>query len=95
MDYYNINHRPLLTEKSTLREDVLNQVVFEVHPKASRSEIKKAVERVFNVKVEKVNTILMRGKLKRLGRNIGRRPAWKKVYVTLAKGDKIEFFEGV
>lgn len=95
MDSYRIIKRPLITEKSTQQKEAGNKVIFAVHPEANRSEIKKAVEKIFNVKVEKVNTILMSGKIKRLGRNMGRRPSWKKVYVTLKKGDKIEFFEGV
>lgn len=95
MDSYRIINRPLITEKSTHQKETENKVVFSVHPKANRSEIKKAVERLFNVRVERVNTLLMSGKIKRLGRNIGRRPSWKKAYVTLKKGDKIEFFEGV
>ncbi len=95
MDSYQIIKRPLLTEKSTVKKEQENQVVFEVHPRANKAEIKKAVERLFNVKVKKVNTILMPGKVKRVGRYVGRRSAWKKAYVTLAEGEKIEFFEGV
>lgn len=95
MNSYEIIRRPLLTEKSTLKKEQENQVVFEVHPKANKAEIKKAVEKIFNVKVKKVNTILVPGKVKRVGRYLGRRPSWKKAYVTLAEGEKIEFFEGV
>lgn len=95
MNSYQIIKRPLLTEKSTIKKEQENQVVFEVHPKANKAEIKKAVERIFNVKVKRVNTVLMPGKVKRVGRHIGRRPAWKKAYVTLAEGEKIDFFEGV
>ncbi len=95
MDIYRIIQKPLITEKGTIQKDSENKVVFQVHPKANKSEIKKAVERIFNVTVEEVNTILMPGKIKRMGRTRGRRPAWKKAYVTLKKGDKIEFFEGV
>ncbi len=95
MNSYEIIKRPLLTEKSTLKKEQENKVVFEVHPKANKSEIKKAIEEIFNVKVKKVNTILVPGKVKRVGRYTGRRPAWKKAYVTLEEGHKIEFFEGV
>ncbi len=95
MDIYRIIQKPLITEKGTLQKETENKVVFQVHPKANKAEIKKAVERIFNVTVEGVNTILMPGKIKRMGRTRGRRPAWKKAYVTLKKGDKIEFFEGV
>jgi large subunit ribosomal protein L23 len=94
-DVYKIIKRPLITEKSSDKKSVENQVVFEVHPKANRAEIKKAVEKMFEVSVKKVNTINYAGKKKRMGRNLGRRPAWKKAYVTLKENETIEFFEGV
>jgi large subunit ribosomal protein L23 len=93
---YDVVVRPLImTEKGeTLREEE-NKVLFEVALKASKAEIKAAVEKLFNVDVLAVNTLIMRGKVGRIGRRRGKRPNWKKAIVTLAEGDSIEFFEGV
>ncbi len=85
--------RPLLTEKSTEIQDKLNHIAFEVDPDANKVEIRRAVEKRFNVKVTKVRTMHFMGKLKRQGRYEGRRTSWKKALVTLAEGHKIEFFE--
>jgi len=85
---------PVITEKGTLVGEVSNQVVFRVHPKANKLEIRRAVENLFQVKVEGVRTARHLGKVKRVGRNVGRKPAWKKAYVTLAEGNRIDFFEG-
>ncbi len=90
-----ILRRPLLTEKSTRMQDSLNQVVFEVDRGANKIQIQQAVEKRFNVKVEKVRTMHFMGKLKRQGRFEGRRSSWKKAVVVLAEGQKIEFFENV
>lgn len=103
-----IIRRPILTEKSTtLREtggadfvfdedeEFSQKVVFEVARDANKIEIRHAVESLFNVTVTGVHTMVARGKLKRLGRFQGRRPAIKKAIVTLKAGDNIEFFEGV
>jgi large subunit ribosomal protein L23 len=100
--------RPLLTEKGTRlkdhggaapgtfsEEDLKPQVLFEVSMDANKIEIKHAVEALFSVKVLDVHTQVMRGKEKRIGRFMGMRPNWKKAIVTLAPGNKIEFFEGV
>ncbi len=94
-DLYQIIKRPVITEKSTVLKEELNQVVFEVDPKANKLEIKEAVEKLFNVKVLKVRTIKVKGKKKRLGRLQGKEKDWKKAIVTLRPGDHIEFFEGV
>ena len=94
-DLYDIIRRPLVTEKATDKKSTENQVVFEVHPKANRAEIKKAVEKIFEVSVKKVNTLNYPGKKKRMGKSLGRRSAWKKAYVTLKENETIEFFEGV
>jgi large subunit ribosomal protein L23 len=67
-------------------------VAFEVSIDANKIEIKQAVEKAFNVKVENVNTALVAGKVKRVGRNFGKRSNWKKAYVTLAEGSNIDFF---
>jgi large subunit ribosomal protein L23 len=100
--------RPLLTEKGTklkeqggapygtfTEETLKPQVLFEVALDANKIEIKSAIETLFSVKVVDVHTQIMRGKDKRVGRYMGRRPNWKKAIVTLAAGNKIEFFEGV
>ena len=94
-DAYKIIRRPLITEKSTLQKELHNQLAFEVDRRANRIEIKKAVERIFKVKVEDVRTMNYQGKRKRLGPTVGRRSHWKKAMVTLKPGEKIEFFEGV
>lgn len=88
--------RPLiLTEKGeTLREEQ-NKIFFEVAQGANKIEIKEAVERLFNVEVLDVNTMVVRGKPGRMGRRQAKRPNWKKAIVTLREGDTIEFFEGV
>ena len=85
---------PVITEKGTLVNEQGNQVVFRVHPRANKVEIRQAVERLFKVKVEKVRTARLLGKERRVGRHAGRRPDWKKAYVTLAEGNRIDFFEG-
>ncbi|UCD86384.1 MAG: 50S ribosomal protein L23 [Desulfobacterales bacterium] len=95
MNPYEIIRGPLITEKGTIQKEANNQLTFEVDRKANRVEIKHAVEKVFNVRVEKVRTMQVKGKVKRVGRTLGKRRDWKKAIVTLAKGDNIEFFEGV
>jgi len=85
---------PVITEKGTLVGEIGNQVVFRVHPEASKIEIRHAVETLFKVKVTKVRTARQLGKVRRVGRWAGRRPNWKKAYVTLAEGSRIDFFEG-
>ena len=94
-DAYRIVRRPVITEKSTLQKEMHNQLAFEVDRRANKIEIKKAVERIFKVRVKDVRTMNYQGKQKRLGRTVGRRPHWKKAIVTLQPGEKIEFFEGV
>ena len=85
---------PVVTEKGTLVSELGNQVVLRVHPQANKVEIRVAVEQLFGVKVEAVRTSRVLGKSRRVGRHVGRRPTWKKAYVTLAEGHRIEFFEG-
>ena len=87
--------RPIITEKSMIGATE-KKYTFEVAKKAGKIEIAKAVEELFGVKVAKVNTINVRGKLRRQGRNQGYTRAWKKAYVTLTQDSKnIEFFEGM
>lgn len=86
---------PWVTEKSTDLRTKEDKYAFKVDPKANKLEIKKAIEDLFKVKVEDVHTIVMHGKVKRMGRFEGKRPNWKKAIVRLKKGEKIEFFETV
>lgn len=84
--------RPLLlTEKGTRLRESENQYFFEVAIKANKVEIRKAIETLFSVKVEAVNTLIVRGKTKRMGRGTGQRKNWKKAMVTLKDGETIEF----
>ena len=92
---HQIIRKPLITEKASLQKEVGNTVAFEVSLNANKIEIKKAVEEAFKVTVKSVNVLNMRGKVKRMGRNLGRRRHWKKAVVTLQEGSTIEFFEGV
>ncbi len=92
---YEILTAPLITEKGTLVNELGNQVVFRVRPDANKLEIRRAVERLFKVKVTRVRTSNVLGKMRRVGRSIGRRPNWKKAYVTLGEGQRIDFFEQV
>ena len=85
---------PVITEKGTLVQEIGNQVVFRVNPRASKIDIRRAIETLFKVKVDKVRTTRQLGKVRRVGRHLGRRPDWKKAYVTLAEGSRIDFFEG-
>ncbi len=87
--------RPLLTEKGSRIQESANQFFFEVRKDANKVEVKHAIEKLFDVKVERVNTVRLPGKWKRLGRFMGRSNGWKKAIVTLRDGDTIELFEGV
>lgn len=87
--------KPLITEKSTVQKEVLHQIAFKVDPGANKIDVRRAVEEAFKVKVLKVRTMNMQGKKKRLGRHQGKRSDWKKAIVTLAPGERVEFFEGV
>jgi len=91
---YEVLRRPLITEKVTSLKEV-DKYAFEVASKATKSQIKEAVEQAFKVKVSKVNVITVPGKTRRFGRRQVTSSPWKKVVVTLAPGHKITFFEGV
>jgi large subunit ribosomal protein L23 len=93
MTHHDIILRPVITEKSS-RLMGLNQYTFEVHPKANKVQIKKAVSEIFKVKVRTVHTVAVRSKPKRMGVFLGRSRSWKKAVVTLEPGERIEFFEG-
>lgn len=95
MNRYDTIKRPLNTEKTTLQKESVNQVTFEVDQRANRIEISRSVEEVFKVKVANVNTMHVKGKIKRRGRTLGKRKDWKKAIVTLMPGERIEFFDGV
>ncbi len=85
---------PLITEKSTFEKEKLQTLTFKVARDANKIEIKAAVEKIFKVKVDSVRTANFHGKVRRQGRYSGRRPDWKKAYVTLKKGEKMfEFSE--
>lgn len=90
---YDVIRRPIISEKSTALAEVGNRYAFEVASQANKQEIRDAVQRLFNVKVNKVRTMVMHGKLKRVGRFETKRPNWKKALVTLAEGQKIDFFQ--
>jgi large subunit ribosomal protein L23 len=94
MNAVDVIKSPIITEKGTLVNELGNQVVFRVDPRANKIEIRHAVERLFKVKVEKVRTSRVLGKTRRVGKTQGRRSDWKKAYVTLAEGSRIDFFEG-
>jgi len=95
MEPQQLIRRPLITEKSTKLKEASNTICFEVDRAANKIEIRKAVERLFGVKVTSVRVANRQGKWKRMGRFLGQRKNWKKAYVQLAEGQKIEFFEGV
>jgi large subunit ribosomal protein L23 len=90
---YEVIKRPIISEKSTALAELGNRFVFEVAPAANKQEIREAVQRLFNVKVREVRTMMMHGKVKRVGRFETKRPNWKKALVTLAEGQKIDFFQ--
>ncbi|WP_054697788.1 50S ribosomal protein L23 [Syntrophomonas palmitatica] len=93
-DYRDIIIRPVVTEKSmNLLAD--NKYTFVVDKKANKTEIKNAIENIFNVRVENVNTMIVKGKPKRMGKYEGKRPDRKKAIVTLKPGQKIRLFEGM
>jgi large subunit ribosomal protein L23 len=93
MGLANVLRRPIVTEKSTLLQE-MGRYVFEVDRDASKHDIAKAVEWAFDVKVVKVNTMTMPGKIKRYGQRPSKRPDWKKAIVSLQAGDTIQLFEG-
>ena len=95
MREYDIIRRPLNTEKTTLQKETNNQISFEVERDANRVDIKNAVEKIFNTRVQAVKTMQVKGKVKQRGKIVGKRRNWKKAIVKLMPGQKIDFFEGV
>jgi len=95
MDLHRVIKRPLITEKANLHKELSNQIALEVDRRANKIEIRRAVETLFKTEVVEVKTLNVQGKMRRVGRNSGRRPNWKKAIVRLAPGKRIEFFEGM
>ena len=97
MSLHDIIRFPHITEKSTLQSELSESqvIALQVRLDATKHQIREAVEKVFDVKVDQIRTARFRGKLKRQGRNQGLRPSRKKAYITLKPGHKIEFLEGV
>ena len=87
--------KPLVTERSMVLRDLQNKYMFKVHTRATKPEIRKAIEELFSVKVTDVRTMNVAGKPKRLGRSSGHRPSWKKAIVTVAQGQAIEIYDAV
>ncbi|MDA8082871.1 MAG: 50S ribosomal protein L23 [Nitrospiraceae bacterium] len=92
---YSIIKKPLFTEKGNALKESENKILVEVERDSNKLEIKKAVEEIFKVKVEKVATVKVHGKWKRYGKFIGKRPDRKKAVITLKQGEKLDFIEGV
>lgn len=95
MDLYQIIKRPLITEKGTKQKKQSNQLAFEVDRHANKILVRNAIESIFKVKVLSVRVMNVKGKERRVGRNVGRKADWKKAIVRLAQGENIEFFEGI
>ena len=92
---YAVMKKPLFTEKGSNLKETQNKILIEVARDANKVDIKRAIEEIFKVKVEKVSTISRKGKWKRFGRSVGKRPDRKKAIITLKKGEKLDFIEGV
>ena len=88
---HDVIKRAIVTEKNTLRAHSLNEYAFEVQFGAGRKQVKDAIEKLFNVKVIRVNTMICRKAPKRLGKQMGTRKLWKKAMVKLKEGDKFDF----
>ena len=95
MNVHQVIRKPLVTEKSSIGREEGNLVTLAVDLRANKVEIKRAVETLFQVRVLDVRTMRMPRRERRVGRNAGYKPQWKKAIVALAEGDQIEFFEGV
>lgn len=94
-DPYQVVKRPLLTEKGTILRDDENVFAFEVNRSATKQEIRAAIEKIFEVVVTDVNTMIVRGKNRRVRVHTGKTRNYKKAYVRLAEGQSIDFYEGV
>lgn len=94
MRKFQVIKKPLVTEKGSRAQELANQYFFEVDPRATKHDVRDAIENIFKVTVTGVRTMNNMGKTKRVGANFGRKPAWKKAVITLKEGDRIEFLEG-
>ena len=94
LDVYDIIRAPRITEKGTRLKEQSNVLTFEVRKDANKLQVRKAIESIFKVKVTDITTVKCSGKKKRMGAREGRRSDWKKAYVTLKAGEKIDIFEG-
>lgn len=92
---FNVLLGPVVTEKSSIVGSSGNGLIFRVHGEANKADIKKAVEKVFDVKVRSVRVTNVPGKLKRVGKSMGRRSGWKKAYVYLKEGSSIDILQGL
>jgi large subunit ribosomal protein L23 len=95
VNVHDVIRRPLVTEKSNIGREEQNLVTLAVDPRASKHDIRRAVEQLFDVKVVAVRTMRMPRKTRRVGKFAGHKPQWKKAIVRLAEGQMIEFYEGV
>ena len=94
MDKFEVLRRPIITEKSTMQQE-LSKYASEVARDANKNQVKEAVEAAFDVHVLAVHVMMVRGKMRRIGKNFGHTPNWKKAIVTLRPGEHIAVFEGV
>jgi large subunit ribosomal protein L23 len=94
MNSYEIVKGPIITEKLDREREAHRHYAFLVDKRASKPEIKQAIQTLFKVTVTDIRTSVHRGKIKRVGTNMGKRPNWKRAVVTLKEGDKIDLFEG-
>ena len=91
---YSTIRLPVITEKASILREESGVYCFKAHPRANKVEIAKAIETIFEVKVAEVRTSMVKGKMKRFGRSMTKRPDWKKAWVTLAQGEKeLDLFE--
>jgi large subunit ribosomal protein L23 len=95
VNVFQVIRKPLVTEKSNIGRETQNLVTLAVDPRASKHDVRRAVEQLFGVDVLDVRTLRMPHKSRRVGRFLGRKTQWKKAIVRLAEGQKIEFYEGV
>ncbi len=92
---YDVVLRPIISEKADWQREDDNVFTFEVHKGANKFEVRSAIEKIFDVEVADVRTIVVRGKIKRVGKTFGKTRNWKKAFVTLKEGQTIDLFEGV
>lgn len=92
---YDVLKEPVLTERSTILKETNNVYAFRINPDACKTQVKDAIEKFYDVQVEKVRTVNVRGKVKRLARFISKRSNWKKAFVTLKKGQTLNIIEGL